>query len=76
MALKKNHKEFLKNNKSVLKSQQRFNCYEVNKITLSANDDKGIQSINSIETDTYATSKDLIYKNENIKCKNTIKQYK
>ena len=43
---------------------------------MSANDDKGIQSINSIETDTYATSKDLIYKNENIKCKNTIKQYK
>ena len=53
-SLRENHKEFIKNSKFVLKSQQRFksgkyNLFteEINKIALSANDDKRIQSIDS-----------------------------
>ena len=45
--LKENHKEFIKNNRLVLKSQQRFrskkyNAFtdEINNIALSGNDDK------------------------------------
>ena len=56
----------MKNNKLILKSQQRFRrekqsvfTEEVNKIALSANDDKRMQSIDSIETYGYGTSKDL-----------------
>ena len=33
---------------------------KVNKIALSANGDKRMQSINSVETDAYGTSKDLV----------------
>ena len=43
---------------------------------LSWSDDKRMQSIDSIKTYAYGTSKDLIYKKEEIKCKNIIKQYK
>ena len=50
-------KEFIKNNKSILKIQQRFkserhNVFieEINKITLSSNNDKRMHSIGSIET--------------------------
>ena len=39
---------------------------------LSSNDDKRIQSIYSIETYTYRTSKDL----EEIKCDDIVKWYK
>ena len=46
-SLKKDHKEFIKNNKLILKTQQRFkserhNAFtgETNKITLSSNNDK------------------------------------
>ena len=35
-----------------------------------------MQSIDSIETDAYGTSKDLISEKEEIKCNNMIKQYK
>ena len=49
---------------------------EVNKITLSANDDKRIQSVDSIETYAYRTSKDLVSEKDEIKCKNIIKQYR
>ena len=49
-------KEFIKNNKLILKTQQRFkskrhNVFteEVNKIALSSNDDKRMQSIDLIE---------------------------
>ena len=51
-SLKENHEEFIKINRSILKSQQRFrtekhNVFteEVNKIAWSTNNDKRIQSI-------------------------------
>ena len=60
-------KEFIKNNKLILKTQQRFrsekyNVYieEINKVVLSSNDDKRMQSIDSIETYAHGTSKDLV----------------
>ena len=65
-SLTENHKEFIKNSKFILKSQQRFksgkyNLFteEINKIALSANDNKRIQSIDSVETYAYGMSKDL-----------------
>ena len=79
----KNYKEFIRKNKSILKTQQRFKSEgrdffteEINKIALSSNDDKRIQSIDLIETYTYRTSKDLVSEKEEIKCNNIIKQYK
>ena len=47
-----------------------------NKITLSSNNNKTIQSINSLETYAHGTKKDLIRKKEQIKCTNLIKQHK
>ena len=62
---------------SISKTQQRFksekyNAFteEIRKITLSSNDDKRMQSIDLIEPCTYATSKDLVSDEENIKCNN------
>ena len=76
-------KEFMKNNKSILKIQQRFkserqNIFteEIYKITLSSNDDKRMQSIDSIEIYAYGTGKDLVSNKEEIKCSNIIKRYK
>ena len=43
---------------------------------MSVNDDKKLQTIDSIETYAYGTSKDLVCKKEKIKIKNIIKQYK
>ena len=67
--LKKDNKEFIKNNKLILKTQQRFkserhNAFtkEINKIPLSSNDDKRMQSIDSIETYPYEINKDLVIK--------------
>ena len=69
--------------KLILKTQQgfkseRYNYYteEINKIVLSLNDDQRMQSIDSIETYAYGTSKDLICKKQNIKRDNIIKQRK
>ena len=73
-------KEFTKTNKSKLKMQQMFkserhNVFNkvINKIALSSNDDKRMQSI---ETYAYGTSKDLVSDEEEIKCNNIIKRYK
>ena len=81
--LKEDQSEFIKNNKLILKTQQRFrsekhNVFteEINKIALSSNDDKRMQSIDSIETYAYGMNKDLVCKKEEIKCKNIIKRYK
>ena len=56
-SLKEDQKDFVKNNKLILKTLQRFksekhNVFieEINKIALSLNDDKRMQSIDSIET--------------------------
>ena len=76
-------KEFIKSNKSILKIQQRFeserhnvSTEEISKIALSSNDDKGMQSIDSIETYAYGTSKDLVSDKEEIKCISIMKRYK
>ena len=60
----------MKNNELILETQQRFkgerhNVFteEINKIVLSSNDDKRMQSIDSMSK-------------EEIKCNNVIKQYK
>ena len=74
----------IKNNKLILKTQQRFRSEkrkhvfteEINKIALGLNDDKRRQSIDSTETYAHQTSKDLVCKKEEIKCNNIIKQYK
>ena len=56
----------IRNNKSILKTQQRLKSErhvfteEINKIALSLNDDKRMQSIDSIEIYAYGTSKDLV----------------
>ena len=81
--LEKDLKEFIKNNKLILKTHQRFkserhNLFteETNKIVLSSNDYKRMQPIDSIETYAYRTNKDLINEKEEIKCNTVTKQYK
>ena len=56
-SLKKDHQEFIKNNKPIWKTRQRFQTEkhsafteDINKIALSSNDDKRMQSIDLIET--------------------------
>ena len=61
----KKYHEFISNNKLILKSQERFRSEkQVNKVELSANDGKRIQSIDSIETYTYETNKEMIHRNK------------
>ena len=73
-------KEFLKNNKLILKTQQRFKSERynfftevINKIVLNSNGNKRICSIGSIEAYTYETSEDLIRKKEKVKRSDIIK---
>ena len=73
----------IRNNKSILKTQQRLksrrhNVFtkEIDKITLISNDDKRIQSIDSIETYACGTSEDVVSQKEGIKCNNIMKRYK
>ena len=79
-SLKKDCKEFIKSNRLISKTQESEinNVFieEINKIALSSNDGKIIQSIDLIETYAYGTSKDLVSKKQEIKCNNIIKQYK
>ena len=67
----------------MLKIQQRFkserqNVFteEINKIALSSNNDKRMESIFSTETYAYGTSKDLLSKKQEIKWSNIIIRYK
>ena len=53
-----------------------FLLKKIKKIALSANDDKRMQSIDTIETYAYGKSNVLISGKEKIKCSNIIKQYK
>ena len=69
MDIRENHKEFIRDNKFILKSQQRirskkYNVFteKVNKIAVSANYDRRILLINSIGTYAYGTSKNLACK--------------
>ena len=59
-----------KSNKLTLKTirSERHNVFteEINKIALSSNDDKRMQSIDSIETYAYGTSKDLVSDKERL----------
>ena len=63
----------LKNNKLILKKQQSFKSdrhaftEEINMTALSSNDDKRMQSIDSIEPYEYGMSKDLVSEKEEIK---------
>ena len=69
-SLKKDHKGFIRNNKIVLKIQQRFKSerYELftEDINKSSNDDIRMQSIDSIETYTYGTNKILVSENKRL----------
>ena len=83
LSVEVNGKEFIKINILILKSQQRFRgekdsvfIEDVNKILLSANENKRKQSIDSTETYAYGTSKSLACKKEEIECNNMIKKYK
>ena len=49
---------------------------EIHGIAISSNDDKKMLPIDSIETFSNGTSKDLISENEEIKYTNIIKQFK
>ena len=57
---------------------ERYNVFteENNKIALSLNVDKIMQSIDSIGAYAYGISKDLVSEREQIKCNNIIKRYK
>ena len=65
-SLRENHKEFIKNSKLIQKKQQRFKSErynflteDINKIVLSLNVYKRMQSIDSTGTNINRTSKDL-----------------
>ena len=66
--LQKNYEQFIRNNKSILKTPQseRHNVFteEINKIALSSNDDKRMQLIDSIKAYAYGRSKDLASEKE------------
>ena len=76
-----NFKDFLLNNKSVYRSQQRIKSYnhdvyteKVNKIALSSNDDERLQTFDRITTYPYGTNsfkvceREMHLKNVNVKC--------
>ena len=76
--LTEGQREFVKN-KLILKTQQGFkserhNVFteEINKISLSSNDDKRMSSIGLTEKYAYGTSRDIIYVKEKIKHYNVI----
>ena len=67
----KNYKDSLFNDKIILKSQQRFKSdhhraytEEVNKIALSGNDDKRIQTFDKVTTYPYGTNDFKVCENE------------
>ena len=66
-----------------MKIQQRFkgeshNVFteEINTRVLTSNDDKIMQSIDSIEKYLYGTSKDVVSEKEKVKCNSMMKRYK
>ena len=66
-----NYKDCLFNDEAILKSQQRFKSDnhklytgEVNKIALSSDDDKRLQTFNRVTTYPYETPAAKVYDNE------------
>ena len=66
-----NYKDCLFNNKTVYRSQERFKSYyhdvyteEVNKIALSSNDDKRLQTFDRITTYPYGTNAFKVFESE------------
>ena len=64
-----NYKDCLFNNKTVYRSQERFKSYyhdvyikEVNKIALSSNDHKRLQTFDRVTTYPYGTNEMMIEK--------------
>ena len=74
-----NYKDSLFNDKIILRSQQRFRSdhhrvytEEVNKIALSSNDDKRIQTFDKVTTYPYGTNAFMVCKNEMLLKKNKV----
>ena len=63
----------IKKTQQIFKSERHVFTKEVNNITSSVNYDKRIQSIDSIETYPYKTSKHAVPKKGKTKCNNIIK---
>ena len=66
-----NYKDSLFNDKVIIRSQQRFRSYnhkvyteEVNKIALTSNDDKRIQTFDRVTTYPYGTNVFTVCENE------------
>ena len=66
-SFEKDHKKFIKSNKLISETKQRFKSERHNvftekiiKIALSSNDDKTMESIDSIETYAYGPRKNLV----------------
>ena len=78
-----NYTDCLLNDKIILKSPQRFKSNhhkvyteEVNKIALSSNDDKRLQTFNVIETYPYGTNSFQVSESETMAVKNLfVKKY-
>ena len=75
----KNHKNCLPKDKIVLKSKQRFKSddhkvytEEINKIALSSNDDKKLQTSDRIKTYPYGTNAFKVCESEMLKGKRFI----
>ena len=74
-----NYKNCLLNNKNAYRSQQRFKSYnhdvyteEINKITLSSNDDKRLQTFDKIKTYPYGTNAFKVCESEMLNNKRSI----
>ena len=83
IVLEKKNKEFIKDNKLILKTRQRFkserhNVFQekINKIASTSNYVKRIQSIEIYRNICIQNKKDLVNKKEEIKYNNITKQYK
>ena len=68
-----NYKDGLFNDTIILRSQQRFKSFnheiyteEVNKVALSSDDDKGLQTFNKIQQYPYITSPNIVWENERL----------
>ena len=63
----KNYKDCLFKNETILKSQQRFKSEaQINKIALSSNDNKRVQTFDKITTQPYGTNAFIVCKSETL----------